>query len=324
MKKEDRGHIIRYGSDEVMNLLAEKHGSRFVEYREMWDDAAKKHIVPDYPLYIALGINSDCNLRCKMCARAYDNSMNTKHQNISMELIDKIVKQCKDFHCPSVLIGQESECMLHPEFEEIVRRVKSIEPVDYFVISNGTLLNERISNLLIKEDIDRLQISIDASTSDTYKRIRGGNLDRLEFNINRFLELRECARQKTPILRVSFCKQLDNQGEEHSFLDKWSEKADIVDFQDYIDLSHVMDLKDMPYKEYFCPDPYQRLVIDFLGNIYACCCIGYNKYFKLGNLKSMTLLEAWHCDTIKDLRKSFATQNLKSACLNCRVNRAHE
>lgn len=169
--------------------------------------------------------------------------------------------------------------------------------------------------------MDRLDISIDAATPETYKKIRGGDLLQLERNIDNFLQIRNERGSETPILRVSFCVQNDNVAEKDAFLKKWEGRADIVDFQDLLDLSHILKLADMPYKEYICPDPFQRLVIDYKGNIYGCCCIGYNKYNRIGNISEMTLLEAWNSYTMKELRDSFKTQKLKQVCLNCRANR---
>lgn len=320
MQKEDRGHITRYDLTDVVEMLKKIHGQRFIDYRKEWDETCKCDKPSEYPLFIELGVNSDCNLNCKMCARRFDKNMNNKHINMPLELVDKIVEQCKSFQLPAILIGQDSECLLHPEIKEIVRRIKSINPVDFFFITNGTLMNKDMSKFLIESGIDRLQISIDAATQGTYKKIRGGNLEQLERNIYDFIDIRNELGVKRPFLRVSFCKQPDNIDEVEIFRTKWCGIADMVDFQEYLDLSHVLDLTEKEYKEYHCPDPFQRIVIDYHGNMYGCCCIGYNRYFLLGNLEEISILEAWNSPTINELRESFRTQKLNKACLNCRAH----
>lgn len=320
MKKEDRGHIKRYVMVDVVERLKEIHGRCFTDYRRAWDETCKGETASEYPLFIEIGVNSDCNLRCKMCARQFDQNMNNKHINIPLSLIDKIVEQSKAFHLPAVLIGQDSECLLHPQIKEIIQKVAEIEPVDFFLITNGTLLTKDLSRTFIESGIDRLQISIDAATRETYKTIRGGDLDQLERNIFDFIDVRAAMGAERPFLRLSFCKQADNIHEMEAFFDKWSGIADIVDFQEYIDLSNVTNLAEKEYREYHCPDPFQRLVIDYAGNIYGCCCIGYNRYFLIGNLEDISILEAWNSDKLNDLRESFRTQKLKQVCLNCRAN----
>lgn len=132
MEKADRGHVTRYDIVDVVERLKVIHGERFVKYRRDWDETCKGEVASEYPLFIELGINSDCNLCCKMCARRFDKSMNNKHKNMSLELVDKIVEQSKEFRLPAILIGQDSECLLHPQIKEIVRKVKTIDPVDFF------------------------------------------------------------------------------------------------------------------------------------------------------------------------------------------------
>lgn len=320
MKEENRGHVKRYDMTDMVKRLAEIHGQRFVDYRKAWDETCKGEVASEYPLYIVIAVNSDCNLRCKMCARQFDQSMNNKHINMPLTMVDKIVEQCKAFQLPSVLIGAESECLLHPQIKEIIQKIAEINTVDYFLITNGTLLTEDLSRTIIESGVDRLQISIDAATRETYKTIRGGDLDLLERNIHDFINIRNAMGAERPFLRLSFCKQADNMHEMEAFLDKWSGVANMVDFQEYIDMSNVKSLAKKEYKEYHCPDPFQRLVIDYDGNMYGCCSLGYNHYFLLGNLENMSILEAWNSDKMNDLRESFRTQKLKQVCLNCRVN----
>lgn len=321
VEAEDRGYITRYDVSNMLEKLKKIHGQRFIDYRNAWDRTCKCEEAPEYPLFIELAITSDCNMRCKMCARNFDATLNNRHINMPLEMVDAIVAQCKAFNLPAILIGCESECLLHPEIKELIRRIRMIDPVDFFLITNGTLLNKDMSKFLIGSGLDRLEVSIDAATSDTYKKIRGGKLEILERNIADFLDARAEMGSERPFLRVSFCRQQDNLMEEEMFLNKWAKVADMVDFQDCVDYSTITCLKEREYKEYHCPEPFQRLVIDYNGDIFGCCAFSYNHYFKLGNLKDISILDAWNSVMMKELRESFIKQNLKKVCLNCRAHR---
>lgn len=320
MEKEDRKHVTRYSPTDVVKKLSEVYGQRFDDYRKEWDRACKvgEGYVPSKPLFLDIGINSDCNLRCKMCVRAYDKSMNNKHENMSLEMFGKIMQEVKELGIPAMLIGQESECLLHPQIKEIIRMAKEANPVDLFIITNGTLLNEEMSEYIIDMGVDRLEISVDAARKETYKTIRGGNLDILEKNIENFLRIRAEKGKERPFLRLSFCKQDDNISEQEEFLEKWKDKVDIVDFQEYVDLSNVLELKEKKNIKTWCDNPFDRLVIEYSGEIYGCCCVGFNRYNRLGNINEMSLMDAWNCEEMNDLRNSFITQNIRQVCLNCR------
>jgi len=55
-KVENRGHLVRYGREDILKILSKKHGEKFGCYREAWKNAELKQIVADNPLYIELGI----------------------------------------------------------------------------------------------------------------------------------------------------------------------------------------------------------------------------------------------------------------------------
>lgn len=152
---------------------------------------------------------------------------------------------------------------------------------------------------------------------EVIRKFGGGDLSRLEANLRTFLSVRKRLHSETPFLRLSFCVQPDNVDEQEAFLEKWKATADVVDFQDLCDFSHAADLMDMPYHEYWCSQPFERLLIDFEGNIYPCCCSGYYRYLRLGNMSEMTLMEAWHSPKMSAIRESFLKQHLNKVCLNC-------
>lgn len=149
LKQEDRGHIHRSYNKDVIGILTKKHGRRFTDYRVAWDAAEHNQIVPKTPLYLMLEVDSVCNLKCKMCARAYDAKKVQTHEYMSLDMVDKILNEAESFHLPAILIGTDSECLLHPEIDKIVDKVRSINPVDFFFCTNGTLLTDEKAKLLI-------------------------------------------------------------------------------------------------------------------------------------------------------------------------------
>lgn len=321
MEKENREHVKSFGREKALEILRKKHGEKYEEYRKAFDQAGHNHVLSDFPLYIALEINSDCNLKCKMCLRSFDPKLNKIHEYMPMEMIDKIVDECRRFELPSILIGASAECTLHPNISAIISKLHSIGTVDFFVITNGLRLNEDLSKVIIENDVDRLEVSIDAATEETYRIVRGGDLKLLERNIDTFLRLRKNMNRKTPILRLSFCEMEENKNEIDIFLDKWKDKADIVDFQYFVDMSKVTKgLEKKEKRKIFCQDPFNRIYIDYKGDMYCCCCFGYCEHFRIGNIMNMTIEEAWKSDMINSLRDSFWNDEPTQVCLNCLEN----
>lgn len=311
--QEDRKYITRYKQRDIEELLTQRHGARFAEYRRQWAQSGQDCMAAEKPLALYLETNAHCNLKCKMCPHSH---FGDKEAYLPMHLIEKAAEECAALGVPSVLVGASTECLIHPKIQHILGLFKYPAMLDFFVISNGLKLTQAIAQHLIDLQIERLNVSLDAATPETYRTIRGGKLALVEKNIHRFLELREKAKSDLPYLRLSFVVQADNLHERDAFYEKWKDKADLIDFQDEVDFTPLMQLRQIEVPPFTCPDPYQKLAISWDGTIYPCCSF-YQRYFPLGNIATMSLQEAWQGNTARMLRESFPAGKTQMACRNC-------
>lgn len=314
VKFEDRGLVLRYNVSDVTAYLGEKHGPDYVDYRNKWENAGKDGTCSEVPLCIYLELNSHCNLKCKMCPHSMD-FFTRPAGKMSMDIIDKIVEQCKQLKIPSILLGASTECLTHPDIKEILQKLKSTGVLELFLLTNGVKLTEEISNLIVDLQIERLNVSIDAATSETYKKIRGSELSIVENNINNFLKIKAEKKSKLPFLRVSFVKQEDNIHEIDNFYEKWKDYADTVDFQTMVDFSMLNELENVDCEEFMCESLYQKIAIGWDGNLYPCCGF-FQKYLLLGNINDMSIIEAWTSPKMINMRKNFL-KHPPLACKNC-------
>jgi radical SAM protein with 4Fe4S-binding SPASM domain len=70
-----------------------------------------------------------------------------------------------------------------------------------------------------------------------------------------------------------------------------------------------------------CSFPFKQIVIDNEGDILPCCKMG-GKKLALGNIKNMSLKDAWNSKKMKDLRDIHKTNRWKenSVCKRCILN----
>ncbi|MDR2441282.1 MAG: radical SAM protein [Planctomycetaceae bacterium] len=314
-----------YNSDYI-SILSGKYGNDFVQYREQFERSTQGDYVCDRPLYVLLGVNANCNLRCKMCPISSESK--SKKEYLSLELIEKIADEVRKYEIPSVMIGADAECLLHPDIKTILKSLshKNTGIIDFILISNGTLLTDSLAQYLIEIGLDRLTISLDAATPETYRMIRGANLNHVEENIDNFLRIRKKTGKSYPILRVSFVKQKDNFHEAEMFFNKWSNRADIIEIDNYViydppvsDYGHFNHIK--PFQ---CIQPFQKINIDYNGNMYPCA-HRFNRtpelYEKLllGNIKNCTIMDAWYGDKMIALRESLKNGENYPICQFCKA-----
>ena len=189
-----------------------------------------------------------------------------------------------------------------------------------FIITNGLKLTDDIINTIIDLQYERLYISLDAATPETYKKIRGHDLCKIEKNINNLISARNNSNSKLPLIRTSFVVMKDNYKERELFLEKWQNVVDIVDFQKYVDyIPTEQRSADIPNIPYPCPDPFRTLTIRANGDILPCC-TSYGESFVLGNLSTTTLQEAFNSEKMKELRKNILSGNMPIPCRYCSQN----
>ena len=307
--------IVSYTFTNIDNILYEKSGNAWLEYRKQWNDTNNIKVINDIPLYILLELNSFCNFRCKMCKHGNDEQEQEK-LSMPMEIYEKIVDECRRLKVPSINIGTGTECTLHPRFEEIALRLKETGAIDKFFLTNGSTLDQHMIDIIFEGEYERVEISVDAATEETYSKIRiNGNFNKLEQAILNLICEREKRKSKLPIIRLSFCVQEDNMNEIDSFYEKWKDKVDVIEYQK-VSQPYAGEVKKKPIVN-LCLQPFNRLTIDYRGNIYPCCSILYYERYCLGNIKDISIYDAWHSEKMNILRNGFVTGNVLLHCNEC-------
>lgn len=311
----DTGHIIRYTKhthEELLKVLCEKYGERFTQYRDEWDKIIKSDYETDFPLCMAFELDDVCNLKCQGCYRAHAKDTSIR---LGLDRFKKIIDEASANGIPSIKFGT-SEPLMTKNFDEYLRYARKKGIMDIFITTNGLLLNDKISDAIFETDVSRLRVSIDAATPETYKAIRGGKLEILERNLNRFLERRAQAGRVLPLVRVSFITMDENKHEIEAFREKWFDKVDYIEFQDCLDFSRVDNIEEIDVPDFECPLPRQYLTVRANGNIQGCCTF-FGQNLVMGHVDKVSLSDVWKSKKWEALRDSFKTKKYLPSCKNC-------
>ncbi len=114
-----------------------------------------------------------CNLDCRICMR---NGWNEPLGFMSDETFSKVMDGLRNLPAsPTVFFGGLGEPLFHPSIVEMVAQAKSPH-TSVELITNGTLLTAELSEQLIKAGLDRLWVSLDGATQESYGDLRLGAL----------------------------------------------------------------------------------------------------------------------------------------------------
>ncbi len=113
---------------------------------------------------------SRCNLTCRTCIR---NAWEEPMGDMSDETFAHVLEGLRAFDPPpAVFFGGFGEPLAHPSTVGMVARVKALGSPKVGLITNGCLLNERVSAGLIEAGLDDLWVSLDGIRPESYGDVR--------------------------------------------------------------------------------------------------------------------------------------------------------
>ena len=207
----------------------------------------------------------------------------------------------------ALVLMLQNEPLMDEDPVERVRqaRMRFGKSVCISIVTNGELLSPGIVKGLYEAGLDQVEISLDALTRETYRRVRAGlDFDRGIENTHKAIATGGA--QKTI---VRFLVQKDNVHEQKAFNAYWVRKGARVMFQDMTNRAGALRryrllrpdgrsdwytrLESFLLKGLPCVSgPFDRLNVLSDGRVLACC-QDWRHDFILGDLSSQSLTEIW-------------------------------
>ena len=143
-----------------------------------------------------------CNLDCITCFR---NAWEQPIGRMTEETFERFLAGLRELSpLPSVYFGGIGEPLFHPKTIAWITRVKQLG-VKVELITNGTILTEKIARQLIDSGLDVLWVSIDGASPETYADVRiGAELPSILKNMRRFAKMRKASHYPTPEIGIAF------------------------------------------------------------------------------------------------------------------------
>lgn len=114
---------------------------------------------------------NQCNLDCRTCIR---NVWDEPQGMMPEDVFSRVIEGLRSFSpVPTVFFGGFGEPLFHPGILDMVTQTKALGAT-VEMITNGTLLTRDLSSALIRAGLDRLWVSIDGATPESYADIRLG------------------------------------------------------------------------------------------------------------------------------------------------------
>ena len=161
--------------------------------------------------HLSLEYHSICNLKCNYCSDTYYGGMRSKY-NIKEVLLELYNNNSLD-ECKEIAWGG-GEPLSDKGFEEIFQFLINNTDAKYKIFTNSVKYSKLLNDLITK-DLVRITTSIDAGTSETYKKIRGG--DKLDYVV-RNLKKYSLKKPKNVVIKYVFTDGNSTLSEVKSFI----------------------------------------------------------------------------------------------------------
>ena len=291
---------------------------------------------PGLPISIAFEPTTSCNLRCPECPsglRSFSRPTGALDKNFFKEKIEEL-KQ----HLLYLTFYFQGEPYLHPDFLNMVGEAAK-RKIYTATSTNAHYLDVEKAALTVRSGLDRLIISIDGTTQDTYEQYRvGGKLEKVLDGTRNMVTAKRKLNSKTPHLVFQFLVVKPN---EHQVAD--AEKlareigvdeiqfktAQIYDFENGSELipsntkysryrqnsKGKYELKN-PLHDH-CWKMWQSCVVTWDGKVVPCC---FDKDAKhvMGDLNNQSMQDIWFGQPYEHFRKKILNSRSEiDICQNC-------
>ena len=288
------------------------------------------------PLSISFEPTTSCNLRCPQCPsglRSFTRPTGMLNADFFKSTIDEIEKDLL-----YVIFYFQGEPYLNKNLLDLVQYTSS-KKIYTATSTNAHYLDDDNARKTVESGLDRLIISIDGTTQETYQSYRiGGHLDKVIDGAKNVVKWKRKLKSKTPHIIFQFLvvKQNEHQIEEVKLLAKEIgvdevalKTAQIYDHENGSDLIPTNDT----YSRYqlqadgtytiknklfnHCWKLWHSCVITWNGTVVPCC-FDKDADNKMGDLKIQSFYDLWNNDTYKTFRASVLKSRSEiEMCKNC-------
>lgn len=289
------------------------------------------------PVSISFEPTTSCNLRCPECPsglRSFTRPTGMLKDDFFKQTIDQLYKDLL-----YLIFYFQGEPYLNPAFLDMVKYA-STKKIYTATSTNAHYLNDQNAKKTVESGLDRLIISIDGSTQESYQKYRvGGNLNKVLEGAANVVKWKKQLKSKTPFIIFQFLVVRHN---EHQILEIKKIAKEIGVDEVRLKTAQVYDYENDPNQLIPTLEKYSRYrknktgqmefkgknerhcwrlwhdpVITWDGSVVPCC-FDKDASHKLGSLKENTFKEIWQNKEYQKFRTNVLhSRSNIDICTNC-------
>ena len=288
------------------------------------------------PISLSFEPTTSCNLRCPECPsglRNFTRPTGMAQEELFQKTIDELAPRLI-----YLILYFQGEPYLNPKFLDNVKYA-SDRGIYTATSTNAHYLKDHLAKKTVESGLDRLIISIDGTTQETYESYRvGGKLEKVIEGTKNVIKWKKELKSSTPHIIFQFLvvKPNEHQIEDVKQLAKelgvdevGFKTAQIYDYENGSDLIPTID-KYSRYKQTangkwevknkllnHCWKMWHSSVITWDGKVVPCC-FDKDAEHEMGNVDGKSFKSIWHSPGYDNFRKALIRSRTEiERCKNC-------
>jgi len=288
------------------------------------------------PTSISLEPTTSCNLRCPECPSGLRNFTRPTGM-LTNEIYQKVIDELAPALSYLIFYFQ-GEPYLNPNFLAQVNYAAS-KKIYTATSTNAHYLNDELARKTVESGLDRLIISIDGSTQETYEQYRvGGKIDKVIEGTKNVLKWKRALNAKTPHVIFQYLvvkpnehqlKEIKTLADELGVDEVAFKTAQIYDYENGSDLipsnEKYSRYKQLPNGKWsiknklinHCWKMWHSCVITWDGKVVPCC-FDKDAHYQLGEMKYTSFRSIWKNEAYHGFRaRIIRSRSEIEMCKNC-------
>jgi len=296
----------------------------------------KRPIQWGMPMTVSIEPTTACNLRCPECPsglRSFTRETGNLKKDFFTKSIDELYKELL-----YLIFYFQGEPYINPDFLDMVQYANS-KGIYTITSTNGHFLNDANAKKTIESGLDRMIISVDGTTQETYENYRkAGKLETVLQGARNVVKWKKEMKSATPHIIFQFLVVKPNEhqipdiyrlAEEIGVDEVKLKTAQIYDYEHGSELIPTIDKYSRYAKQTdgtyrvknellnHCWKLWHACVISWDGLVLPCC-FDKDADHKLGDLKHKPFREIWQGDMYHQFRTSLLKgRDQIDICSNC-------
>lgn len=286
-----------------------------------WIDAPGHDRAGPLPVEVELELTTNASLP-STTLRPRGERVPSRHLN-DLEAVGHLAQQLARYDDRLIFLGGHGDPLRHPQFADICHILRDQGVYGIGVATPLLDLTSQNFEALLANQIDVLEVQLDAHSPETYQRVHGlDGFARVRENIDRVESTRRQQGKPQPIVACSLTRCAATISEIEGFFDDWIcniGTSVIRGFNDYCGTFPTDTLlSTVPSERQPCCRLETRLMLLADGTV-ALCAQDFRGEHPLGNWTRQDLQDIWTGETLKRVRRAHASLNLEPVpmCQKC-------